>query len=242
MNWRKQKSDKNVIRFKSRNDVTWNVKERPIPAVKMLPDWWHDIPNYTNNALSIDLDPRPNVTVKRCISVLDGLGSGYIMPLWTDIKVNYTKETGTYVKWNTKSEVFGIWHSSQVAGYKIPESFQEPVFKFFHDWIIETPPGWSCLIIQPLGYPNLPFRVIPGIVDTDKLKTEINTPIVFKVGWEGIIPKGTPMFQIIPIKRSNWESQFVQGSEAQYNYDMETLKTKIVSYYGRYLRVPKVFK
>ena len=242
MKWRRPKSDNQVITFKSLNDHTWNVKPRPIPASTVLPDWWKKIPHYSDGRKSMELDPAPAVTVKRCMSALDALGSGYVVPLWADIQVTYVKGDGTYMKWATSTPVASTWNTTQVAGYKLPEGFGLPVFKLHHEWLIETPPGWSCLFTQPFGYPDLPFRVIPGIVDTDKLKTDINTPIVFKEGWEGILEKGTPMFQITPIKRANWTSEFVQGDEKQFFYDSETLRSKIVSYYGRYLRVPKIFK
>ena len=49
------------------------------------------------------------------------------------------------------------------------------------------------------------------------------------------------MFQIIPIKRSNWKSQFIKGNLETYEYSLETLRTKIVSYYGKYLRIPKIY-
>jgi hypothetical protein len=65
---------------------------------------------------------------------------------------------------------------------------------------------------------------------------------VFKKNFKGILEKGTPMFQIIPIKRDNWESKYVQGDSKMFEYSLETLKTKIISYYGRYLRQPKNYK
>jgi hypothetical protein len=111
-----------------------------------------------------------------------------------------------------------------------------------HGWVIKTPPGWSCLITHPISYPDLPFKVITGIVDTDRLDTDINTPIVFKKGFEGIIEKGTPMFQMIPLKRSNWESEVIKGDPKTFEYASEVLKTKIVSSYGKHLRTPKVYK
>ena len=242
MKWFGKESENNTIKFKSRNDHAWHLGERPIPASKMLPDWWRDMPHYSHGLPSIDLLPNPTVTVKRCQSALDGLAAGYIFPLWADVLVSYTEEKGTYIKWNTNEPVFDIWNPQQVAGYNLEEGYAEPVFKYRHNWLIETPPGWSSLLVTPFGYPNLPFKVIPGLVDTDKLKTDINTPLVFKKGFEGIIEKGTPMFQVIPVKRSSWTSEVIQGNYDEYMIEHERVKSKIVSYYGRYLRVPKVYK
>ena len=34
-----------------------------------------------------------------------------------------------------------------------------------------------------------------------------NVPFFIKSNFEGVIPCGTPMFQIIPFKRENWKSE-----------------------------------
>jgi hypothetical protein len=73
-------------------------------------------------------------------------------------------------------------------------------------WSIKTPNGYSSLFTHPINRIDLPFYTLGGIVDTDKWGEAGNHPFVFKNGWEGIIPKGTPYAQIIPFKRDNWES------------------------------------
>lgn len=242
MKWFRNKSGSETITFKAQSEHVWEVRERPIPAHKMLPDWWKNMPHYSTIEQTMQLTPSPNVTVKRCLSALDGLAAGYYVTLWADLKVNYSEETGTYLQWNTDQDMFHIWSPTQVSNYELPEGFRQPVFKYMYGWTIKTPPGWSCLILPPVAYPNQPFRAISGVVDTDKLDTDINTPIVFKEGFEGIIEKGTPMFQVIPIKRSNWKSDFVLGKPQELYYNQERLRTKIVSYYGRYLRQPKKYE
>jgi hypothetical protein len=37
-------------------------------------------------------------------------------------------------------------------------------------------------------------------------------------GFEGIIEKGTPLVQITPFKRDNWESEFSYMNENEYKY------------------------
>ena len=44
-------------------------------------------------------------------------------------------------------------------------------------------------------------------MDTDRWGDAGNHPFLIKEGWEGIIEKGTPIIQIIPFKRENWQSQ-----------------------------------
>ena len=233
---------KNIVKFIATSSHVFNVREKPIPASQLVPQWWKDMPHYTNQEQKMDLNPRPTVTVKRCLSAFDGITSGYIVTLWADILVSYNKETGTTIKWNPVEDVFDVWGSNQSSTYEIPKGFGSTVFKYLHGWIIKTPKGYSSQISHPIGYQNLPFRVIPGIVDTDNLDTLINTPLVFEEGWEGIIEKGTPIFQILPFKRESWESEFLVQSPGENYINDEKLQTKIISYYGRYLRQPKTYK
>lgn len=242
MKWFGRKSGSKRITFRAQSEHVWQVRERPIPASKMLPDWWKTLPHYSSDDNTLKIDGSPTVTVKRCLSALDGLAAGYYVTLWADIMVSYSEEHGTTIQWNTDQPLFQVWPPSQVSNYELPEGFQQPVFKYMYGWTIKTPHGYSSLIIPPIAYPNQPFRAIAGVVDTDTLSTDINTPIVFKKGFEGIIEKGTPMFQVIPIKRDDWTSEFIKEKPQELYFNQERLRSKIVSSYGRYLRSAKKYE
>jgi hypothetical protein len=74
------------------------------------------------------------------------------------------------------------------------------------------------------------------------LESDINSPFIIKSGFEGIIEKGTPMFQVIPFKRADWQAEFVLEKENELFFNREKLMTKIVSSYGRHMRQPKRYK
>jgi hypothetical protein len=67
-----------------------------------------------------------------------------------------------------------------------------------------TPPGYSMLYTHPLNHDNLPFRTSSGFMDNDIYGHSGSIPFSVQKGWEGIIPKGTPFLQMIPIKRETW--------------------------------------
>lgn len=228
------------IKFIAPDPHVMEVREKPRPASEFVPDWWKTMPPYSNSK-KLNLDPRPNVTAKKCFPLLDGITAGYIATLWADLLVTQT-ESGPYVKWNTHVDVLEAWSHDQSSSYEVPEGFSRTVFKYFHGWVIETPPGYSCLITHPIGYPNLPIKTITGVIDTDSLKTFANSPFFIKEGFEGIIEKGTPMFQIIPFKRDSWESEYELIDTATNYHNAEKLHSRIVSSYGRFLRKPKEFK
>ena len=53
---------------------------------------------------------------------------------------------------------------------------------------------------------NQPFQILPGIVDTDQYFSPTNFPFTLNdVKFEGLIPAGTPMAQVIPINREAWQ-------------------------------------
>jgi hypothetical protein len=51
---------------------------------------------------------------------------------------------------------------------------------------------------------------LSGIVDSTILH-EGSIPFFIKKGFEGIIPAGTPILQIIPFKKDNWTSKVNSG-------------------------------
>lgn len=229
------------IKFIAESEHVWEVRQKPFPASKALPQWWKNIPIYSSDSNKFEMNPGPTVTVKRCLSAYDGISAGYIFSLWADILVEYDEQNGTVLKWGTQEPIFDIWANNQVGGYEIPENNSLPVFKYLHGWFIKTPPGWSSLIIHPVGYQNLPFKVISGIVDTDKLDTGINTPLSFKKGFTGIVEKGTPIFQVIPIKRAEWQSEFSLQDEKTTLYNLDKLRSTLISSYNKNLRDPKKY-
>src|SRR5205823_6243427 len=91
-----------------------------------------------------------------------------------------------------------------------------PVVKFMNPWIIKTPPGYSCLFMQPVNRMEVPFFVLSGVVETDSYYNEINFPSVsmMRPGTSITLKKGTPIAQIFPFKREDWQSKSAVSEEA----------------------------
>jgi hypothetical protein len=233
----------NKIEFIAVGEYTNQVGLKPTPASDFIPDWYKKMSVLPEGYKKIDLDPKISVTGKRCFPILDSLQAGYIIPMWSDVLVSY-KEGMEYpvLKWQTTESPIDTWNLPQSNGIEVPNGYEDMAFKFIHNWIIKTPPGYSCLFIHPVGYNNLPFKTVGGIVDTDKLETLINPPFWMKKGWEGIIEKGTPMVQVIPFKRDDWESSYSTITPERHMMDHDrTIGSKIISAYGKYLREKKSY-
>ena len=112
-------------------------------------------------------------------------------------------------------------------------SFGKVLMKFTNPWIIETSPGWSVLIKPPANNWATEIELIEAIVDTDTYYNEINFPFVWTGSEEGefIIPRGTPLAQVIPFKREYIELEVGQRDDDKAN---KTTKRMLTKFYDRY--------
>jgi hypothetical protein len=190
------------IKFVAITKYDSEVCMKPTPAINYLPDWWRSGTPYIKNEenptgkkLIID-NFESNASFKKCTPMLDLLGAGYIVPLWSDVFIEEF-DNGVGIKWRVTKQVFDDHANQDVA---VPEGYHKNGFKFLNRWIPQLPKGYSALIIPPVGYPNGIFRPIPAIVDYDSTPHPLFPPGFIKEGFNGILEKGTPMFQIIPFK------------------------------------------
>jgi len=198
------------INFKARSKDEFEVQPRPYPAIKTLPKWFKDQVPYENNRWVNDetiaiRDYTSNATFKKCVPLLDSMSSGYIVPLFADVQVKSAEVPEIY--WKTINPVFQM-HGLGTKKMVPPEGYNSQVFKYLNCWIPQTPKGYSCLITSPFGHNDLVFRAIPAIVDTDSSTLELVFPVWVKDNFDGIVEKGTPVVQIIPFKRDDWDSTF----------------------------------
>lgn len=83
-----------------------------------------------------------------------------------------------------------------------PYAGQQVILKFMNFWTLETPPGWSLMFMHPQGYPDLPFTTLGGVVDCDSFKDGyVHFPAVLTPGFDGVIAKGTPVAQAVPVQK-----------------------------------------
>ncbi len=214
----------------------------PKPSIKEVPDWYKNTSEYVNdfgkkishNGLST------SHTIKKCMPVFDAMTAGYI--LYTQVDIQVTQENGipTY-SWPSQDAI--NFHPIIQAELH-PSQNGLPYPKWNNPYGISTPPGYSTLFVPPMHNPNKIFTVLPGIVDTDKYKSLVNFPFTLNnVKWEGIIEAGTPMVQVIPIKRDSWKhaigSDEERGEQAMI---IAKLKTLFFNSYKRQFWVRKEYR
>lgn len=189
----------------------------PIPASKMIPDWYKKTDSYEG--------PREpyTQTIKKCIPIFDAVTAGYILKTPIDFWVKIVDGEQHYYTPDgaiTNGSPLISYHSVKQAPFH-PQMNQRPYPKFINPFSIKTEKGYSCLFIPPMHHPNEYFHILSAIVDTDNYTSQINFPFTINdPNFEGLIPAGTPMAQCIPFKRNSFEMKF--GNE-------ENLKESIKS-------------
>jgi hypothetical protein len=115
------------------------------------------------------------------------------------------------------------------------------IIKFNNFWTIETPPGYSLLFTHPVNRADLPFTTLTGLVDCD---TFHDSPVHFPARWHdaafnGVLPKGTPVVQCLPVKRENWNAEFEELSSEGLTRLFETQDAIEPGVYRRQFRASK---
>lgn len=236
-------------------DINKELKDvipEPTPASKQIPDWFKGMAGtytYENNESAFDPE-----TVKRCVPFLDVLSTGYIIPLWSDIAVKSAEDTFT-MSWN--NSIFSDGHSmvdkhmsEQISTTPIVDlsPFGNQPMKFVNPWVINTEPGWSCLFVSPLNHFEDRFQLISGLVDTDTYYNNINFPFIWmKQNFKGFLERGTPLVQVIPIKRDEYMSKveiqtMTEENQLEKKKVLNTLATRIYGGYLKFFRQNKKWK
>jgi hypothetical protein len=210
---------------------------RPVAARAALPDWLRAMPASAFSALH----GQEIRTVKQCPPFVDAMAHGFVMPLPCDVTVR----DGTF-SWAWELPPLSVethprsplsFHvPAQVAGTPFHDTARS-VIKFNSFWTIELDPGYSLFATHPVNRADLPFRLLSGLVDSDRFS---DVGILFPAVWvdasfAGVLPAGTPVAQCFPVAREAAELVFEPlSTEARRRYD--ATGTALLSKPGVYRR------
>lgn len=183
----------------------------PAPKKIEIPEWFKKIPSYQNMDGSMSKDfiiegAQSNLSAKACMPLLDSFTTGYAFYTWADIQVRQINGF-PYFTWGNTIESLSEITVRPDPLIPHPDGYGSFLQSWSSHWGIKTPKGYSCLLTHPLNRYDLPFITSTGIIDTDKWGIWGNQPFTLKKDFEGIIPAGTPIIQIIPFKREKWKSE-----------------------------------
>lgn len=201
-------NDKLTLKFRCPAELEGRLPP-PVPANQGVPDWLKAMPSKAYSTINL----RDEETVKRCPPFIDAMTCGFLLPLMCDLRI----ENGE-IAWDNDippggtldypRSPIGFHDPGQVTGTPLfdPERF---FMKFHNLWAIEAPEGYAVFFTHPVNRFDLPFTTLSGLVDCDRYT---DTWIHFPAHWHdrnftGVLPKGTPIAQCIPVKRDSWVAQ-----------------------------------
>ena len=207
---------------------------KPVLAKSLAPDWFKKMKVFQH-----DRGKRMQ-TIRACPAMDDWLKSGWLILANRDMEVNvdgpftYTtdakeneKKSGTNeFKDDNRQGQASPSHPAGQFGYAFSYLGEDgPVkdaFKMRNAWNIITPKGYSCFYLDPFLFQNNHFATWQGVIDTDDFNiNQDNSQIIFypKVKHSFVIPKGTPLVQIIPFKREEWVATYQLKDEKSWHTD-----------------------
>jgi hypothetical protein len=196
---------KAILKYESAIDVYPNIIT---PAKNHIPEWYKQIPRWKNNEI-FDIDNGFNITVKHCMPFLDSLTTGYMIVLPNDLYVK-NNNGSPFITWNGAS--FPPKSRNEVADSNLVPTGHHPTEFTWQTGVANTIPlGYSMLLTHPINRHDLPFTTLTGIVDGGLVMGPTGSiPFYIKNGFEGIIPQGTPIAQLIPFRQENWSSKITK--------------------------------
>jgi len=221
---------------------TGNIPDEftPKPASKFIPDWYKNLDSYLNGKKAPTGSGTSAATAKRCMPIFDAISAGYIIVSPADVYVSQ-RDGQPYYEWAN----FGLiqFHPKEQAPEHPHRGGAEAFPKWINHWAIKTPKGYSTMFVAPFHRESV-FNILPGIVDTDTYTAPINFPFTLNdQKFEGIIPAGTPIAQVIPFKREGWEMGI--GGEKEFIEQAQVTNKLITRFFDRYksmFRQPKEYK
>lgn len=181
------------------------VIPEPKPAAKYVADWFKKIPPTLDERDSFG---ARSLSAKKCMPMLDAMMLGYVIPLQADLHV-ITNDEGTQIEvTNPPGMKICEFHNIKQLGEQTAPGFPTSPIKFINHWVIKTKPGYSTMVLPLVNSFDKDFTCLSGLVDTDKYPKEINFPAIWHTpNFDGIVPAGTPLVVVFPIKRSDIPSK-----------------------------------
>jgi hypothetical protein len=187
-----------------------------------IPKWYKESNSYLPGVPAFR-----NKGLKLCIPYLESLTVGYAFVLPCDVVVQKINGKSKFI-WPKEID-FGIAdrpHSTN-PNMPVPNGTYKDHFAWQIKVSVKLPKGYSALVTHPLNRNDLPFITMSGIADYDEGIAGGSLPFFLKDDFEGIIEQGTPIAQIIPFKRDEWESKHLPGLSEETK--KETLRSQVVT-------------
>jgi len=215
--------------------------ELPTLGLSVLPAWYKKAKARKHGeSFPLDLDGRATATFKACMPLLDSFTSGYFFTLPQDLQVRQLNGVAQ-INWSGENEPIKIRDGTHTSPDSVPAGYSGKAWVWINNVITKLPSGYSLIVCHPMNRYDLPFITMSSIVDADEIMHEGKIPFYLKEGFEGIIKKGTPIFQVIPFKREHWKSEKNDSLIGQAEKNRYNVRAQLEGWYKKNIWKKKVF-
>ena len=239
-----------TIKFYPFSEATASFVPKPMPAIRCIPDWYKAQPGNKGDA---EMIPRGGIaasTVKRCMPIFDAMTAGYMIVAPCDIHLDATNPDK--LEWqipvqlqSLKADMFATHAPEQYENYPIdPEHYHKQLFRILPTWSVGTDEGYSVLFTNPYHTDDSPLWAFTGLIDTDGFISEGHVSFLVKKGFKGVIKQGTPLYQLIPFKREDWQAEYLTPEKARPVIEKQrfNLRSTFINGYKNKFRSKKEYK
>lgn len=180
------------------------------PIKKFLPQWWKDLPRTVDVKRPDHQISSERGTLKICDGFLDYNKTGFIIPMWSDLKIATTK-TGKWTYAYPSEDPYPIVdHPSNQYG---PHFSNFINMKFISPWILEEKTGVNFLWTTPTWHMSKHWgklNILPGIVNY-KIHNSTNIPMFVPKKDDVIeLHHGEPLIHLVPLTEREVEIKLHQ--------------------------------
>lgn len=170
------------------------------PTKEFSPKWLRDIPAKLP---IVDDELVEGKTLRLCSGLNQLLDTGYIIPMWADLKVRLGDRSHAQYKWALSDESLGaVIHPPEQRGEYLPDT-EYSHLKLDNQWTLHCDEPIRFAMIDNTWMWDKPDDVVipAGILDFH-YQHGLNVNIFFKRGDDDktvFIPHGQPLAQLIPL-------------------------------------------
>jgi hypothetical protein len=207
---------KKQIEFHLIHDFPDHIIVPPLPAKRTLPNWFKGMPGEHDG----------DQTVKRCVPFLDAMSVGYTLLTHIDVLLKQDTNGNLALRFTDEKHQQLINRWPPIETHPMRQIVGSPfesltILKYMNPWVIKTPKEYSLLFLPPINRFESSIIPLVGLVDTDLYKNVVNIPFIHTEltagGPEVFIPAGTPMCQLVPVRRDEWTSRVTWLDAGQLN-------------------------
>lgn len=174
----------------------------PRPTKQTIPEWYKRA-----ESTFVEADGSESAGLKKCMPYVDVMMAGYVLVLPVDIHVKRLDNGELNISYDQTSLGEFIHERPAALGHTMPRpyGFAPNHLAYRSHWGWKAPKGFSILVTHPFNRVDLPFHTVSALMDSDEFFPPGNIPFFIREDFEGTIPAGTPIAQLLPVKREDWK-------------------------------------